>query len=86
MYWREHMFAGHWIFGLIMMLIFWALVAWAVIALVRSNRGQHMHGMRHHGGAASAEQILADRFARGEIEADEFRSRAQALRELHPHS
>ncbi|MER7010257.1 SHOCT domain-containing protein [Saccharopolyspora sp. NPDC000359] len=57
--------------------LFWALIIVAIIALVRylgrSGRGEQS--------TASAEQILAERYARGEIDDEEYRRRLQALSE-----
>jgi putative membrane protein len=69
-------FAGngghHWI-GVIFVLIVIGLLITAVVLLVRhfssTTRASH-----------SAENVLADRFARGEIDEAEFRSRRDALR------
>jgi putative membrane protein len=60
----------------IFMLGFWGLVAWVVVTLVRntSSPGREPHPQH------SAEEILAERFARGEIDHDEFVARRDALR------
>jgi putative membrane protein len=59
------------------MVLFWGLVIFAVIAFVRhSGRGDRS-------GAAvrpTAEQVLAERFARGEVDEQEYRQRLDALR------
>ena len=48
----------------------------AIVALVR-----HFSAAKHEGeGAANAERVLADRFARGEIDEEEFLRRRAALR------
>ncbi|MEO5876301.1 MAG: hypothetical protein ABIS86_21855 [Streptosporangiaceae bacterium] len=66
------------------MVMFWSLVVFAVISLVRSgNRtGQQHH---HHDTAPPSppEQLLAERFARGEIEADDYGQRLAVLRGGH---
>jgi putative membrane protein len=62
------------------MLAFWGLVIWAILALVRSTAGD---GARRE---TTPEQILAERFARGEIDEDEYRRRLDALRESHESS
>jgi len=50
------------------MVVFWGAIAWAVVALLRGRRG------------VDAEDVLMDRFARGEIDADEYRERLGVLR------
>ena len=66
--------------------LFWVLAAVAIAALVRQFiRGQHLGlpdpgyaggpGLYGPPGPATPEQILAERFARGEINQDEFYER-----------
>lgn len=100
MYWYgPHMGGWAWTLGL-GSLVFWVLVAVAVVALVRSFiRGGRLHppyqgygatgpygqpGSPPGHGPATAEQILAERFARGEIDEDEYRQRMAALRAERP--
>lgn len=64
-------------FGGLLMLLFWVFaiagIVWLVLALSRSQvRG---------GGESSALRILEERLARGEIDADEFRTRRAAIEE-----
>ena len=72
------MMDGYWFgFGGLLMLLFWVFatagIVWIVLALSRSQvRG---------GGESSALRILEERLARGEIDADEFRTRRAALEE-----
>ncbi len=69
---------GYWFgFGGLIMLLFWVFaiagIVWLVLALSRSQvRG---------GGESSALRILEERLARGEIDADEFRTRRAAIEE-----
>jgi putative membrane protein len=63
------------------MIVFWGLIIAGAIALVRyftsrSDRGESGVSSRGRG----PEQILAERFARGEIDEDEYRQRREALR------
>jgi len=72
------MMDGYWFgFGGLLMLLFWVFaiagIVWLALALNRSQvRG---------GGESSALRILEERLARGEIEADEFRTRRAAIAE-----
>lgn len=69
---------GGWIVMSLMMVAFWALVILAVVAIFRgtsrdtgrSDRATHRDPM----------EILDERFARGEIDADEFTRRRDILR------
>jgi len=64
---------GGWPFMILTMLVFWGVIAWVVVTLVRRSSGSRE-------AAPSAEQILAERFARGEIDAEEYRKRLETLR------
>jgi len=55
------------------MLVFWGLVAWVAVTLVRqSDRGESGKG-------AGAQEILDERYARGEIGDDEYRRRTELV-------
>lgn len=65
----------------VMMVLFWGLVIAGIVVLVRylgGNRQDRRLGL--DGGRASAEELLAERFARGEIDEDEYTRRRQMLR------
>ena len=53
------------------MLAFWALVAWVIVTLVRGARPDT---------ATDPERVLADRYARGDIDAEEYHRRLDDLR------
>jgi len=71
-----------WFVGPVMMLLFLAAAVAVVVLMVR-----WLGGTDHHRGPAtrrhetSALEILEQRFARGEIDEEEFRKRKQALSE-----
>ena len=71
------MWDGWWAFGPLMMLLFWVFViagvVWLVLTLARPAE--------RTGGSSSARRILDERFARGEIDEQEFRARRAALDE-----
>jgi len=76
MYWE----GGHWAFwqaGLMWlgMLLFWALVIWAVYAIVRSLTQASQSSQRER-----PSDILERRLANGEIDVDEYRRRMEAMR------
>ncbi|MFI9485685.1 SHOCT domain-containing protein [Promicromonospora sp. NPDC052451] len=67
-----------WIAGLIMMasmVLFWGAVIVGLVFLVRGSANQRPHDDR-----ADAEQLLAGRFAGGEIDENEYRARLAVLR------
>jgi putative membrane protein len=76
---------GNWgVFGWLWMLIpllFWggllALIAWAVMRIFPGGRSS---SGPHEGSARSAEDTLRERFARGEIDAEEYEERLRILR------
>ena len=63
--------------GLLLAIVVLVLIVAAIVALVR-----HFSAAKHEGDA-SAERVLADRFARGEIDEEEFLRRRTALRTEH---
>ncbi|MEU2159200.1 hypothetical protein ABZ532_30030 [Streptomyces sp. NPDC019396] len=80
---------GGWFFMAMFMVLFWALVIGGIVALVRYLGGAHHDrqsarpvspGEQGWGGRR-AEDLLAERFARGEIEEDEYKRRLALLRE-----
>ena len=73
---------GGWIVMTLVMLAFWALVIFAVVAIFRGvgkNSGPVERTSRR-----DPLKILQERFARGEIDADEYEARAQVLRDARP--
>jgi putative membrane protein len=65
---------------LIQMVVFYGLVVWGVLALVRflssPEKREAVPGQRR----TTAEDILSERFARGEIDGDEYIRRLTVLR------
>ena len=72
-----HMMGGGWFFGPIMMILFVALIVAVVVLVVRWLGGGATQGTK----PKAAQDILEERFARGEIDKDEFEARRQALRD-----
>ena len=72
---------GGWLLMSLTMLAFLALVAWGVFLVWRSTAHPRSGGSEHQSPARQPpEEILAERLARGEIDADEYRARLDALR------
>lgn len=77
MWWNDGWGWGSWIAMTLMMVVFWGLVIFAVIAIFRGDRdgsADRIDPQRDPLG------ILDERFARGDIDADEYRARRDALR------
>lgn len=71
-----------WFIGPVMMLLFLAAAVAVVVLLVRWLGGtDHHRGQPPRRHETSALEILEQRFARGEIDEEEFRKRKQALSE-----
>ena len=78
MYWGNGM--GGWGMALMTVsnLLFWGLVIAGVVALVRyTSRGPQPAASADQ--RATPQQLLAERFARGEIDEDEYARRLQVL-------
>jgi putative membrane protein len=62
-------------FGWIFMIIFWALIIWAIYALIRSFSGRSGHSHEHGEGMHQERKvfdILKERYAKGEISKEDF--------------
>ena len=70
--WEWHSGWAWWWMG-VAMLVFWGLVAWVLVTLVRKGDSGAPR-------ARAARDILDERYARGEIEDDEYRRRSEAIR------
>jgi putative membrane protein len=71
---------GAWLAMSVMMLLFWGLIIAGVVVLVRYVGGDRGGGRRSGDDRADAEKVLAERFARGEIDEDEYKWRLELLR------
>jgi len=71
MMWEWHSGWAWWWMG-VGMLLFWGLVALAVVLVVRQSRGES--------GRGGPQRILDERYARGDIGDDEYRRRSDLIR------
>ncbi|MGY4103087.1 SHOCT domain-containing protein [Nocardia sp. R16R-3T] len=80
MFWYDHDMTG-WGYAWmgLGMVVFWGLLITGFILLVRSV-AQPYQGRPPTPQVLTAEQLLAERFARGEIDRDEYLSRLETLR------
>jgi len=71
---------GSWLVMGVTMVLFWGLIIAAIIALVR-YLGATRETSRSIHGQARPEDVLAERFARGEIDENEYQHRRELLRQ-----
>jgi putative membrane protein len=80
--WNDGWGVGSWIAMSVMMVVFWggliALVVWLIRGSQRQDPDQHA-AERPVDPAQRGEELLAERFARGEIDEDEFTRRRELL-------
>jgi len=84
--WMPHSGMGYGMgfgFGGVFMLVFWGLIIFGVVALVKwlfVSNGVHHHEAQHPPAPRRDPlSILEERYARGEIDRDEFLARKQDL-------
>jgi putative membrane protein len=78
-YWSDGTQWWGWVLMCVGMLAFWAAVIGAIwYAVTHATRGDQPPARER-----SAQQILDERFAHGEIDADEYAARRDALRGAH---
>ena len=78
---------GGWGYALmtISMILFWGAVIYGIVALVRYARPDGpQRGERAGSPAPEPERLLAERFARGEIDEDDYYQRLTSLRAASP--
>lgn len=68
---------GAWLAMTVGMVAFWALIAVAVVAVVRSMRDDKPRDLSPRDDAAA--RLLDERFARGDIDEQEYRARRDLL-------
>ena len=76
MMWSNGMGWGGWLLMSITTVGFWALVVFGIVALFRGARDSGSPSTRRED---EAQRILDERFARGEIDAEEYHQRRQVL-------
>jgi len=79
---RHHMWADGWFgwfLGPVMMILFLAAVIVVVVLLLRWLGALGHGGGHHHGAGNRALDILKERYARGDIDKEEFEERRRTL-------
>lgn len=72
-WWHGDWSWGAWLVMTLAMALFWGLVIWGVVTVARSAGPDRQH-------TDEPERILAQRFARGEIDVDDYQQRLEAMR------
>ena len=77
--------SGFGFMGGFFMILFWGLIIWAIVALVRGGghlggRGCCGTGLEGEKKLDSAMEILKERYAKGEISKEEFEEKSQILK------
>ncbi len=67
-----------WLLMTLSMVAFWGLIIWGIVAIFRGSGGNWRRPDR-----PDPEQILAERFAAGEIDEEEYHRRLETLRSAH---
>jgi putative membrane protein len=76
--WYWHGGAWGWFWMLATMATFWLLIVAVLFVVVRAGTADRERG-DGSASATAAEEVLRDRFARGEIDADEYEHRRKVL-------
>jgi len=77
----EHMSGWGYALGIIGMVLFWTVLVLAIAAAVRHLDRKRRESFPPPPPPPTAEQVLAARFVRGQIDADEYRQRLDPLRQ-----
>ncbi len=85
MFWSDHDMSGWGYTGMVIgMVLFWALIIVGIIALIRFSTGttqtRAIPQPQPYSDYQTPEQMLAGRFASGEIDETEYRQRLDVLR------
>lgn len=78
-YWHYGWGWGHMIFGSVMMIIFWGGIILAIVLAVRWLGRESGRGAESQPRTKAPLDILHERFARGEIDKEEFEERKRLL-------
>jgi putative membrane protein len=76
----DHMSGWNWAFMGVSMVLFWGLLITGIVLLVRYFGASGHDRQAASAGRPTAEELLAERFARGEIDEQEYRQRLDVLR------
>lgn len=80
MWWHGDWNGWAWLAMSASMLAFWGLLIWGVVTVIRNSNSATATDAVGAGGTRDPEQILRERFARGEIDEAEYEHRREVLR------
>ena len=88
--WQYQEGPGGWgIFMMLMMVLFWGLLVWGIVVSVRhysNSRAGQLPGASSSSGSSAAHEALRLRYAKGEIDDEEFERRRANLDKSGPTS
>lgn len=76
--WHGYWSVGDWVWMSLVMVVFWSLVVAGTVWLVRGRHGSDRPTDRQ-GSATSPQQLLDERYARGELSDEEYLHRRDLL-------
>jgi putative membrane protein len=68
-------------FGFIFMILFWGLIVWGFVVFVKWIAGQNNGTQTKNGEGKSAVEILKERYAKGEVDKNEFDEKMKDLKD-----
>ena len=68
-------------FGFIFMILFWGLIIWGFVAFVKWAASQNGGTQMKNGEGKSAVEILKERYAKGEIDKNEYDAKLKDLKD-----
>lgn len=73
-------YVGGGVFGFVLMVLFWILVLWIIVSLIRGGGTRIQQDWCTKNSAVT---ILEERYAKGEIDKKEFEEKMQDLKKTH---
>lgn len=82
MFWYDHSMGWWGYLGMgVGMVLIWSLIIAGIVALIRFSTANNLPGQLGSAGRVPPEQLLAERYARGDIDDADYHHRLAALRD-----